>query len=94
MLIYTFVIRPGIETPSLARPKLMSSFRFLLRSGGSRSAPTATLLLLAFVSHSQQVALVLTGVNVSERIYSLSISAWTLMWSQDWPFRSFLLWCG
>jgi hypothetical protein len=64
------VIRSGIGTPSLARPKLLSSFRFLLRSGGSRSAPTVTLLLLAFVSHSQQVALVLTGVNVSEPIYT------------------------
>jgi hypothetical protein len=29
-----------------------------------------TLLLLAFVSHPQQVSLVLTGVNVSEPVYT------------------------
>jgi hypothetical protein len=33
-----------------------------------------TLLLLAFVSHPQQVALLLTGVNVSESIYNLLLN--------------------
>jgi hypothetical protein len=65
------VIRSGTQTPSLARPKVLSSFRFLLRSGGSRQAPTVTPLLFVFVSHPQQVALLLTGVNVSEPIYTL-----------------------
>ena len=58
------------QTLPLARPKLLRSFRFLLRSGGSRPAPTVTPLLLTFVSHHQQVARIPTGVNVSEPIYT------------------------
>ena len=42
----------------------------MLRSGGSRPAPTVTPLLLTFVSHHQQVARIPTGVNVSEPIYT------------------------
>ena len=42
----------------------------MLRSGGSRPAPTVTPLLLTFVSHHQQVARIPTGVNVSEPIYA------------------------
>ena len=60
------------QTLPLVRPKLLRSFRFLLRSGGSRPAPTVTPLLLAFVSHHQQVARIPTGVNVSEPIYNYS----------------------
>ena len=41
------------QTLPLVRPKLLRSFRFLLRSGGSRPAPTVTPLLLTFVSHHQ-----------------------------------------
>jgi tellurite resistance-related uncharacterized protein len=49
------------QTLPLVRPKLLRSFRFLLRSGGSRPAPTVTPLLLTFVSHHQQVARIPTG---------------------------------
>ena len=44
----------------------------MLRSGGSRPAPTVPPLLLAFVSHHQWVARIPTGVNVSEPIYNYS----------------------
>ncbi len=55
------VIRPRTQTLPLVRTKLLRSFRFLLRSGGSRPAPTVTPLLLTFVSHHQRVARTRTG---------------------------------
>ena len=58
------------QTLPLVRLKLLRSFRFLLKSGGSRPTPTVTPLLSTFVSHHQQVARIPTGVNVSEPIYT------------------------
>jgi hypothetical protein len=45
------VIRPRTQTLPLARPKLLRSFRFFLRPGGSRPAPVVIPLLLTFVLH-------------------------------------------
>jgi hypothetical protein len=59
----------------------------LLRSGGSRPAPTVTPLLLTFVSHHQQVARNPTGVNVSEPIYRFkdqeAATDFDLQWSEQ-----------